>query len=150
MWWFILNLTVFYMQVTYLKAHNPTSVAEVVLGFVCSSPCHGLFAQVVLGFVYSFSCYGLFVYIDNWLKDSAYKHSFLLCIIFVIKVNILHCTMLLLNKKMNWQVQCSLTTIWGRKCEEGQVISLEYKVLWGKIIKGIVLWSKMDKTYKLH
>ena len=76
------------MQVTYLKAHNPTSVAEVVLGFVCSSPCHGLFAQVVLGFVYSFSCYGLFVYIDNWLKDSAYKHSFLLCIIFVIKVNI--------------------------------------------------------------
>ena len=62
----------------------------------------------------------------------------------------LRCTMLLLNKKMNWQVQCSLTTIWGRKCEEGQVISLEYKVLWGKIIKGIVLWSKMDKTYKLH
>lgn len=44
--------------------------------------------QVVLGFVYSFSCYGLFVYIDNWLKDSAYKHSILLCILFVIKVYI--------------------------------------------------------------
>ena len=138
--------------------HNSTSVAEVVLGFVflsrivcqvvlgfvCSSSCHGLFAQVVLGFVYSFSCYGLFVYIDNWVKDSAYKHSSLLCILnlFVLKVYIaLHDVTFEQEIELTSTMYYSLTTIWGRKCEASQGISLEYKVLWGKIIKRIVLWS---------
>ena len=89
--------------------HNSTSVAEVVLGFVYSFSCHGLFVRsylvlsvrlpvtdcllrsyLVLTFrlIFKISCYGLVVYIDNWLKDYAYKHSILLCILFVIKVYI--------------------------------------------------------------